>query len=389
MAKAKYKRADTLEKALKNVREKRNLRVGSLTEMAPQVEGMTTGNVLIDYVTGVGGFPRGRITESFGPPSSGKTTAALQAAAAAQARGETILFMDYEFALDPTYCASLGLDLEAESFLYASPDTFEQGMNSMRELIGTGEVDFTIVDSVAAMTTEAEVEGETQRTFSDKALLMAQAMRQLTGVAKTTNTAIVFLNHEQDVIDQSPMGQKLAARGVKRKTTPGGNALKFHASLRLHFKQIGNLRSRELDVAANETTDEVTQTKVEVSVPKNKVGRPFRKAEVRVRFGKGFSQAHAAMTVLVNYGVLKKEAGGVYRLDESTAPEGWDLEKVDYIKGEENLLAEIESRPEWEDRLAHWAAELMREAAAEHARPEDAEENGVDVTFDEETGEIL
>lgn len=389
MAKAKYKRAETLDKALKNVREKRGLRVGSMAEMAPTVEGMTTGNVLIDYVTGVGGFPRGRITEAFGPPSSGKTTSTLQAAARAQARGETVMFLDYEFALDPTYCESLGLDLDAESFLYASPDTFEQGMNSMREIIGTGEVSLVIVDSVAAMVTEAELAGETQRSFSDKALLMAQVMRQLTGAAKTSNTAIVFLNHEQDVIDQSPMGQKLAARGVKRKTTPGGNALKFHSSLRLHFKQIGNIRSRELDVAANEQVDEIAQTKVQVSVPKNKVGRPFRQAEVRVRFGKGFSQAHAAMTVLENYGVLKKETGGVFRLNEQTAPEGWDLEKKNFIKGEDNFLSEVESRPEWEDRLAHWAAELMREASEAKAAPDDAEENGVDVQFDDETGEIL
>lgn len=371
-------RSKSLSEALSKISSDRDLRIGSLNDFNLGVEALSTGNVAIDAITGVGGLPKGRIIELYGPPSSGKTTTALQAAARAQVNGENVLYLDYEHALDPTYCRALGIDTSADSFLLAQPDTFEQGMNAMRELIETGEIGMVIVDSVAAMVIEKELSIETGgSTFADKAKLMAQTMRQLTPIVQKYGVVCVFLNHLQDVIDASPMGQKLAASGVKRTTTPGGKALKFHASLRMEYKPIGNIRSKGFDELTNEKDDVVSGSKVQVTVTKNKVAPPFKTCEVRVRFGKGFSQAWSALNILVNYGVVKKKAGGYYEFkkvgDSKLTPEGqseWSTQ------GEDNVVSLIEMTPAWEDALVAYAKMLLDQHGPDDAEvvPEDEDE---------------
>lgn len=356
-------RGKNLAAALAKIAKDRDLRVASLDEYE-DVRAVSTGNLAIDAITAVGGLPRGRIVELYGPPSSGKTTTALQTAAAAQREGGTILYLDYEHALDPEYASALGLDVSSETFLFAQPETFEQGMNAARELIETGDLDVVIVDSVAAMVLEKELSIETGgSTFADKAKLMAQAMRQLTPIVKRHDVVLIFLNHLQDVIDSSPMGQRLSAQGVKRTTTPGGRALKYHASMRIEYRPVGNVRTSEFNPVMNEKEDVPTQTKVSVTVTKNKVGPPFRTCLVRVRFGKGFSQAWTVQDLLVRYRVLKKGTGGVFTFDEDTAPPGWDPKKT--LRGEENLILRMESDPEW---LAHLTA-IAKKLLEEHSHP--------------------
>lgn len=370
-------RGKSLDEALKNIQKSRELRIASLGDLGLEVEAVTTGNIAIDEILGVGGLPKGRIMEFYGPPSSGKTTCALQAAAAFQKSetGKSLLFLDYEYALDPAYCAALGLDITAPTFLTGQPETFEQGMNSLRELIETGEVGFVIVDSVAAMAIEKEMEIETGgSTFADKAKLMAQTMRQLTPIVKKHDVVCIFLNHVRDVIDSSPMGQRLSAQGIKRKTTPGGEALKFHASVRIEFKQVGNVRDKEENALTNEVEDVVKQTKVKVTTVKNKVAPPYRDCEIRVRYGQGFSQAYSVFKILVDHKAVKKGTGGVYTFPEALRKD----EDTATIRGETNAVHEIETNPEWLEKLRAHAQELLDAKRAESPAPV-ADDDDVDV----------
>lgn len=376
----------TLAETLSELRTKKGVRIGSLSDFDMAVQSITTGNIAIDAITGVGGLPRGRITEAFGPPSSGKTTLALQAAAALQQVGGKILYLDYEKALDEGYCAALGLDTnDAETFFYMQPAHFEQGINVFRAMMGTGELDMLIADSVAAMVTEKELEGETGKVgVADRAKLMHQTMRQVSGPIHDHNIVAYFLNHVQEVIDASPMGQKLRSAGVVRKTTPGGSALKFYASMRLEFKQTGNLRAEVLDPVTNEKVSDVRQTKVQVTVVKNKVAPPFRQCEVRVRYGRGFSQAHSVLGILTAHNKIKKGAAGLYTFTEETAPKGSD---VMTIRGEENLVAQLEEDPEWLERLRGLAQTLLDEHGSKVAEGKYTAEG--DVVVDEESGEMV
>jgi len=347
----------TLAQALADLRKK-SVDVGPLSDFNMEVDAISTGNVALDLITGVGGIPKGRITELFGLPSSGKTTTALQAAATLQMQGGTTLYLDYEQSLDPVYCKALGLDTTAPTFLYMRPRSFEEGANAFRHLNETGEIRLLVVDSVARMVTESELSADTGKvTFADRAKMMHQFMRQIVGPIQESATAVIFLNHVLEVVDTSPMGQQLKARGVSRRTTPGGAALKYYSSLRMEFKQIGNLRTEVLDPLTNEKSATIRQTKVEVTVVKNKVGDPFKKAELRVRFGQGFSQAWTVIDILTAYGVLKKETGGVYRLaPEVASPHALDKP---WIKGEDNMVTAVESDPDWLAKLTILARETL------------------------------
>lgn len=336
----------SLQAALSALR-KDGLEVGNYTDFENlSVEGLPTGNLTIDNLTGIGGFPKGRITELVGPPSSGKTTAALQCAAKVQQAGGVVYFADHEQALDPEYAAALGLDVNADTFVYSRPDSFEQGANGFRKFqeLSGGLADLVVHDSVAAMTTEHELSAATGAVqVADRAKMMYQYCRQLIPLLKKTECGAIFLNHLLEVVDTSPMGQRMARQGIKRKTSPGGNAIPYYASLRMEFKQIGNLKTSEMDHLNNEMVDVVRQTKTQATVIKNKVGDPFRTAELRVRFGHGFSQEYSVYSILEAHGVIKKSGAWfefkdpAYRLDD------------DHVKihGENTVLERMEENPEW------------------------------------------
>ena len=353
----------SLQAVLTELRSKQKMRIGPLSEFNMNVKALSTGNIALDAITGVGGIPRGRVIELFGPPSSGKTTTALQAAAKLQQAGGKILYLDYEKALDEVYCSALGLNVYDESFVYMQPQSFEEGANVFRQLLATGEIDLMVADSVASMVTESELAADTGKaTMADRAKVMHQLMRQITGTLHTYDCAAVFLNHVLDVVDISPMGQQLKARGVNRKTTPGGMALKFYASLRIEFKQTGNIRSDELDVLTNEETAVVTQTKVQATVVKNKVSEPFRTAELRIRYGRGFSQAYSVLDILVAHKLIKKQGGGIFKFSDMSLVQHSD--SPDFIKGEENLVHAIEQDETWLERLEKVAQRVLDEHGA-------------------------
>jgi recombination protein RecA len=356
-------RTASIQAAIAAAQKKYGIKIGSLKDVAVDIDVYSTGNLALDYATAVGGIPVGRLVELYGPPSSGKTTTAILAAADCQRKGGTVLFVDHEQAIDKEYCAALGLDTEADTFIYFAPDFLEQGVNVARALMRTGDVDIVIFDSVAAMVPEKELESETGKSsFASQAKLMSQTCKQLVSLATTHRCTVIFLNHLQEVIDSSPMGQKLAASGVQRKTTPGGKALKFYASMRIEFKPIGGIREKVWNPIKGEHEDQVTQQKVEVMVVKNKVGVPHRKAELRTIFGKGFSTAHSALQIITaNKLGINKEASGVFRFkDQELAPKSMDVEtKQNFIRGESEMLQKLEASPEWTGRLERKAREFL------------------------------
>lgn len=343
----------SLDDVLAEIRKELDVSVGPLNDVSFDVESISTGNIAIDAITGVGGIPRGRLTELYGLPASGKSSCAIQAAVQAQRMGLRVLFLDFEFALDTEYCKALGLDTAADTFLFAQPETLEQGVKIARRLLDTGELGLIIVDSVASMTTERELSAEPGRTFQDKALLLSQALRPLVGELKRKNTACIFLNHLQDVVDLSPMGQRMAGQGIKRTTTPGGKALKYYASLRMEFAVKQSKKGHWLNPVTNENEDINTQSIVLVKVTKNKLAPPFRAAEVRVRYGKGFSQPVSVLGILVAYGLVKKKTAGYFEFPADLDP------GIGTIQGEEKILELMESDSDWAELLAIRAQELV------------------------------
>lgn len=389
---AEKKQKLTLAQTLADLRKKTTtsdgLKIGSLSDFDMTVHPFTTGNISIDAITGVGGLPGGRIVELYGPLSSGKTTTAIQCAAALQQQGGKIFFADYEKALDENYCKALGLDVtNEESFIYMQPASFEEGANTFRKLLP--HLDMVIVDSVAMMVTESELSADTGKaTVADRAKMMYQFLRQITGPCAEHNVLVVFINHLLEMVDASPMGARMKSQGITRKTTPGGRALPFNASMRIEYKQTGNKRTSTIDPLTGEPADVVSQTTVQVTCTKNKVGKPFRTCEVRVRYGKGFSQAFSVLDILTKHKALKKK-GAWYsvppELRPSSAPE------LEQIQGEEAFVSRLESDLEWLEALRVYAQILVDQHGIDEASPEGRDENGdLDEMFtvDETTGEL-
>jgi recombination protein RecA len=348
-----------LQAVLSELRGKEDIAIGSFAEFSNTTDpkGLSTGNLTLDSLTGISGFPRGRITELLGPPSSGKTTAALQCAGRAQQAGGTVLFADFERSLDKDYCKALGLEVDAPTFIYMQPEHFEQGANAVRRLMTTGEVDLVIHDSVAAMTTKHELEADTGAVqVADRAKTMYQYLRQLLPLMSDTNTGVIFLNHLLEKVDATPMGRQMAARGIKQWTSPGGNGLRYYASLRMEFKQIGNMRTAEMDVLSNSEVDVIRQTKTQVTVVKNKVADPFRTAELRVRFGKGFSQPFSVFSILTAYGTVKKSGSWISFPPDLRLNGDDDNAKM---QGEETVLQAMEDHPEWMAVLEKAATDII------------------------------
>lgn len=361
--------------------KKYDMKAGPLSSVVADVQSVSTGNIAIDNISGIGGIPLGRNTEVFGPQSSGKTTTALQAAASLQHvidsggdpdRGigpdDLIVYLDFEHALDPSYCKKLGLDVEHPQFIVAQPNDLEAGANFLRELVPTGLVRMVIIDSVAAMTPSARIEAETGKSLPAlQARLMSEFLAAFTPDVHKYNVAAIYINH---------VGVDMAMGGrpgmPPKSTTPGGRRLKFDASLRLEYKQIGNIKSKETDLLTQEKVDTVTSTNVQVQVVKNKVGPPFRKAVVRVRFGKGFDNFWSAMQILIANKLVMYQPGifKFHKLEaEGLAPDWMPRmtvgAKPPALKGEKDLFKAAEMYPEWAEALIARAQRVIDELGVE------------------------
>ena len=282
----------------------------------------STGSVGLDTALGVGGVPRGRIIEIYGPESSGKTTLTLQIVADAQKKGGTCAFIDAEHALDTSYAQKLGVNLD--ELLISQPDTGEQALEIVDTLVSSGAVDLVIIDSVAALVPKAEIEGEMGDSHMGlQARLMSQALRKLTANAKRMNCTLVFINQ---------LRMKIGVMFGSPETTTGGNALKFYASVRLDIRRVGSLKKGE-DVIGNET---------KVKVVKNKVAPPFKEALFDILFGEGVSKLGEVIDMGVAHKIVDK-AGAWYSYNGEKIGQGKDNTR-EYLKSKPELAAEIEAR---------------------------------------------
>jgi len=265
------------------------------------IEAISTGSLGLDIALGVGGLPRGRVIEIYGPESSGKTTLTLQVIAEAQRLGGTAAFVDAEHALDPAYAGKLGVNVQ--ELLVSQPDTGEQALEITDMLVRSGAVDIVVVDSVAALTPKAEIEGEMGDSHMGlQARLMSQALRKLTGNIKRSNTIVIFINQ---------IRMKIGVMFGNPETTTGGNALKFYASVRLDIRRIGALKNGE-EVIGNQTR---------VKVVKNKVAPPFREAEFEIMYGAGISRTGELIDIGVANGLVEK-SGSWYSYDGQRIGQG-------------------------------------------------------------------
>ena len=288
-----------------------------------QVDAISTGSLGLDLALGVGGVPRGRIIEVYGPESSGKTTLALHILAEAQKQGGEVAFIDVEHALDPTYAEALGVDIN--NLLVSQPDTGEQAMEICEALVRSGAIDAIVVDSVAAMVPRAEIEGEMGDSHVGlQARLMSQAMRKLTSVIGKTNTVCVFINQ---------LREKVGVMYGNPEVTTGGRALKYYASVRIDIRRVEGLKDSSGQFIGNHTRAKIV---------KNKVAPPFREAEFDIMFGEGISKIGEIVDLGVDYGVVKK-AGSWFSYGDRKIGQGRDAVK-ELLKNDEELRNEIEAK---------------------------------------------
>ncbi|QCZ94362.1 recombinase RecA [Salinimonas iocasae] len=289
---------------------------------AMDIEAVSTGSLSIDIALGIGGLPCGRVVEIYGPESSGKTTLTLQVIAEAQKKGKTCAFVDAEHALDPVYAEKLGVNID--DLLVSQPDTGEQALEICDMLVRSGAVDVVIVDSVAALTPKAEIEGEMGDSHVGlQARLMSQALRKLTANIKRSNTLCVFINQ---------IRMKIGVMFGNPETTTGGNALKFYSSVRLDIRRIGAVKEGD-EVVGNETR---------VKVVKNKVAPPFRQAEFMIRYGEGISKE----AELIDLGVKQKlvdKAGAWYSYKGDRIGQG-KANVINFLKENKEIANEIEQK---------------------------------------------
>ncbi|MBU0934610.1 MAG: recombinase RecA [Spirochaetes bacterium] len=292
-------------------------------QMSQGIEAVPSGSILLDEALGVGGYPRGRIIEIYGPESSGKTTLALHAVAEAQKMGGIAAFIDAEHALDPVYAKNLGVN--TDELWVSQPDNGEQALEIAESLVRSGAVDIIVVDSVAALTPQAEIEGDMGDSHMGlQARLMSQALRKLTGTIGKSKAILIFINQ---------IRMKIGVMFGNPETTTGGNALKFYASLRLEVRRIETIERGDNDAVGN---------KVRVKVVKNKVAPPFRKVEMEIMFGKGISASGSLVDAAVKCGIVDKK-GAWYAYGDEKLGQGRENVKLAF---EENpkLSAEIEKK---------------------------------------------
>jgi recombination protein RecA len=314
-----------LEMAISQI--EKNFGKGSIMRLGEEgaVEGVQTiptGSLTLDIATGIGGLPRGRIVEVYGPESSGKTTLALNAVAQAQAQGGTAAFIDAEHALDVNYAKRIGVKIE--DLLISQPDTGEQALEVAEYLVRSGALDIIVVDSVAALVPKAEIEGDMGDSLPGlQARLMSQAMRKLTASISKSNTTIVFINQ---------IRMKIGVMFGNPETTTGGNALKFYASMRLDIRRIENLKENQ----------EVIGGRVRVKVVKNKLSPPFKQAEFDIYFNQGVSREGEIVDLGVEKGIIEK-SGAWYSYSGNRIGQGREHAK-DFLKNNASVAKEIEDK---------------------------------------------
>ena len=291
-------------------------------ENIESVEVIPTGSISLNVALGVGGYPRGRIIEIYGPESSGKTTLAIHAIAEAQKAGGIAAFIDAEHAFDRFYAEKLGVDID--NLLISQPDNGEQALEIADQLIRSSAIDILVVDSVAALTPKKEIEGDMgDNNVGLQARLMSQALRKLTSTVSKTNTTCIFINQ---------LREKIGIMFGNPETTTGGNALKFYSSVRLDIRRVTSIKDG----------DQVIGNQVRVKVVKNKVAPPFRKAEFEITFGEGISKIGEILDLGVEYGIIQK-SGSWFSYDNSKLGQGRDATKA-LLKDNPELCEDIEGK---------------------------------------------
>lgn len=320
---------DAKLKALKLTLDKMDKAYGKGTVMrmsdqsVVEVDAISSGSLGLDLALGVGGYPRGRVIEIFGPESSGKTTLTLHAIAEAQKKGGIAAFIDAEHAFDRFYAEKLGIDLE--NLIISQPDNGEQALEIADNLIRSGAIDIIVIDSVAALTPKSEIEGEMgDSKMGLHARLMSQALRKLTASISKTNCCVIFINQ---------LREKIGVMFGNPETTTGGNALKFYASIRLDIRRSTQIKDNNSDVQGNKTR---------VKVVKNKVAPPFKTAEFDIMYGEGVSKIGEIIDIGVDYEIIKK-SGSWFSYDDTKLGQGRDAVKL-LLKDNPDLMEELENR---------------------------------------------
>jgi recombination protein RecA len=343
MASAANDREKALDAALAQI--ERQFGKGSVMRLGEEgrapVEVIPTGSIALDIALGIGGLPRGRIVEVYGPESSGKTTVALHAIANVQAAGGLAAFIDAEHALDPDYASKLGVDLD--NLYVAQPDTGEQALEIADTLVRSGAIDLIVIDSVAALVPRAEIEGEMGDSHMGlQARLMSQALRKMAGALNNTNTTAIFINQ---------LREKIGVIYGSPEVTPGGRALKFYSSIRIDIRRIESIKDGT----------EIVGNRTRAKVVKNKVGSPFKQAEFDIMYGQGISREGSLLDVAVELEFVKK-AGAWFTYEGEQLGQGRENVK-NFLRENPQMMAEIDER--------------VRESLAKKAEPEVTEEVAV------------
>ena len=311
-----------LENAIKQI--EKNFGKGAIMKLGSKqsldIDSIATGSLCLDIALGIGGIPKGRITEIYGPESSGKTTVALSVAAQSQKNGGTVAFIDVEHALDPKYAKILGVDID--SLLVSQPESGEQALEIIESLVRSGAVDVVILDSVAAMTTKAEIEGEMgDANIGLQARLMSQAMRKLTSIINKTNCAAIFINQ---------IREKIGVLFGNPETTPGGRALKFYSSVRIDVRKGEKIKKN----------GQIIGNRVHCKITKNKVAPPFKEAYFNLIYGVGISYVSEILDIAVNFDIIEK-SGAWFSYKGQKIGQGKENSEI-FLKNNPSILKEVE-----------------------------------------------
>jgi recombination protein RecA len=293
------------------------------TDETLNIESIPSGSLLLDEALGIGGYPRGRIVEIYGPESSGKTTIALHAIAETQKAGGIAAFIDAEHAMDPSYAKKLGVNID--ELWISQPDSGEQALEITESLVRSGAVDMIVIDSVAALTPQAEIDGDMGDSHMGlQARLMSQALRKLTGLLSKSNTTIIFINQ---------IRMKIGVMFGNPETTTGGNALKFYSSVRIDVRKIETLSRGADDVYGN---------RIRIRIVKNKVAPPFKKVELDLLFGEGISYEASLLDAALKYEMIEK-AGSWYSYKDEKIGQGRDR-TIEFLKSNPDIVADLDKR---------------------------------------------